>query len=95
MAAGPFVDRLVALFTDREDARAVGRAFLATHPAEADRARLLAALAGLEQIQTPTGLRQAFAGFRERDFQAGDIVIVDGWVLARCEARLCALVALS
>jgi hypothetical protein len=30
-----------------------------------------------------------------QDFARGDTVLIDGWVLARTECRLCALVALS
>jgi hypothetical protein len=29
------------------------------------------------------------------DFRRADTVVVDGWILARTEARLCALIALS
>lgn len=31
---------------------------------------------------------------RDRDFRDDDLVIIDGWLLARTEARLMALVAL-
>jgi hypothetical protein len=32
---------------------------------------------------------------RRHDFAAGDTVIIGGWILARTEARLCALATLA
>jgi len=45
-----------------------------------------------------TGAHDLIAFFQDRfadDFERGDTVTVDGWVLSRSEARLCALCALS
>ena len=45
-----------------------------------------------------TGAHDLIAFFRDRfvdDFERGDTVTVDGWVLSRTEARLCALCALA
>lgn len=73
-----------------DSARAVGRAYLATAPAEA-------ALAA-EALGPLLAARPLWPVLRRRigeDFTSGDTVMVDGWVLARTEARLCALCALT
>lgn len=67
----------------RESARIVGRAYLARFPQDADPVRLRCALAG-----PPLAERV------RRDFERGDVVQLDGWVLSRSEARRCALEAL-
>lgn len=40
-------------------------------------------------------IRAAFRLKREHDFRLGDVVIIDGWILARSEASLCALGCLT
>lgn len=39
----------------------------------------------------PRSLRRALASIALRDFERADVVLVDGWVLARSEARLYAV----
>jgi hypothetical protein len=39
-------------------------------------------------------LRQALAAIAREDLRRADVTVVDGWVLARCEARLYAIAAL-
>ena len=82
-----------ARLRDPEAARALGLAYLSEHPGERDPGFLHAAtLKGVG-----AGAR-ALRRLRERcreDFARGDTVRIDGWVLARTECRLCALVALS
>jgi hypothetical protein len=86
-----------------ESARVVGRAYLATHPDEADPVQLLAAIEAAggigrsvaRQPIDPTALARAVAGAVRDDFLDRRTVRVDGWVLARTEARLCALAALT
>lgn len=92
--AGNIVD---ALWSRKGSARKVGEQYLAQAPEDADPDRLAAALfdgdpgdvSSLEQLRGHIDRRRA------RDFETGDTVIVDGWVLARTEARLCALSALA
>lgn len=72
---------------DRQAARAIGNAYLEHHPAEKSGLRLRLALADVDA--------QNVSDIVQRDFAAGRIVYVDGWALARTEARLCALVAMS
>ncbi|HTO82362.1 MAG TPA: hypothetical protein VMQ73_09010 [Methylomirabilota bacterium] len=86
-----------ALFRDRPSAERIGRRYLASLTAEPDRNAILAASPRLDRAlaapveQTARQLRQAIAV----DFRHGDVAVVDGWVLAKSEAHLCALVALG
>lgn len=91
-------DAVATLWSDTGSACRVGRSYLAQVPEDADRDRLVAILFGEKgaHARMPAeALRARFARARQRDFEAGDTVIVDGWVLARTEARLCALTALA
>ena len=70
-------------------ARVLGQAYLQKSPAEAD-AQTLIRLLGGDPVTRET-LRARIA----RDIEDGDLVNVAGCFMARTEARLCALVALS
>ena len=91
---------LDALLRHRAGAERIGRRYLAMLPADADRSRLLtmspmlghALRAVREGPEAAVALLQQ--GIRE-DFGRADTVIIDGWVLAATEARLCAVVALA
>ena len=85
---------LIGLFSDQDAPRAVGRRYLEMYFHEGDRAWLLKALIGAARPQSPEALRTELASRRRHDFWEGNIVIVDGWVLSRTEARACALTAL-
>jgi hypothetical protein len=93
-------DRLAALFPAASLA-AIGHAYLATRPDVADLAGVLAALGekipALEGSETPSdqGLRHLLDARTRADFRVGDVVHVNGWVLARTEALLCGYVALT
>lgn len=73
---------------DFESAAAVGRRYLETLPRDNDRAALRAELIPLLE-------HDGLARIREREFAAGETVILGGWVLTRTEARICALAALA
>jgi hypothetical protein len=82
------------LFADPEAARLVGARYLCGHGDEASPARLHALLfAG-----APPSSAICFAGWmverRSFEFGSEDVVVVAGWLLARSEARLCALLNL-
>jgi hypothetical protein len=86
------------LLDDRTHARALGGSYRAQFPAESDPAVLtrlvLAAVAphaGGEQSLRRERLLPAFDRCVRAEFGAGDTLRLDGWVLARTEARLCAL----
>ncbi len=84
-AAGPPADGVVAL----------GKAYLETHPREADTRFLLARLPGIDTTQ---GLRPQLPNLSPaitEDFRSGRVVTVQGWQLARTEARAAAAVALG
>ena len=92
-AAGASGRALAARLRDPAAARALGAVYLSQHPEERDLAFLHAAtLAGAGE--GAQGVRALRARCRD-DFQRGDTVLIERWVLTRTECRLCALVALS
>ena len=94
-AQGPAA-RLVGIFRHQESARAVGRAYLRLAPEEADPARLLALIhPGDAAALAEAELRRAVAARQREDFACRRTVLLDGWVLSRTEARLCALAELT
>lgn len=87
-----------ALEGDIATARYIGRQYLAMVPEEADVDRLIGLLAkgaGGENPMAASGWRQHIARVRQDEFASSETVLVDGWILARCEARVCALTALG
>jgi hypothetical protein len=76
-----------------DELRRVGRRYLEVVPAENDDAALVRELrtAGLdpERLDVPTGLRAAAA----RDYAAGAVLLLDGWLISRTEGRYAALIA--
>lgn len=91
---------LAALVGRRESAERVGRRYLAMLPADIDRSHLLKTSPTLRRALRATPREPQVAARLLRhgiddDFRRADTVVVDGWVLARTEARLCALIALS
>lgn len=72
--------------------RQQGESYLAAHPDEADREQLL-------QLLVPSGwATNALPGLVtnvKRDWMSHNVTTVNGWVLARTEARLCALIFLT
>jgi hypothetical protein len=89
--------RLVALFTDPGSARTIGLAYLRTvGEAEASPERLVQAISGAsEAVMASSELKRVIGARIRSDFAEGAIVTVDGWMLSRTEARLCALAALA
>lgn len=90
--------RLEKVLPDAASARALGSAYLARHPEQADAAALARqVMALLAPYAPPTAAGQALADalarLRASDFRRGDIVDLDGWVLSRSEVTVCALVA--
>lgn len=81
-------------------ARLVGRHYLALVPEEHSAAALRSALFDGADFEDggPAGverLRAHIHGRRRQDFAAGDTLVVGGWLIARTEARLCALSVLA
>ena len=83
--------RLATWFTDPSEARRLGQIYLTDHPTE---------LGGVRRLVESLG-PQAHADSVERrlralvdaDFSARETVMVDGWLLARTEARVYAFLA--
>jgi hypothetical protein len=94
--------KIIDLFSDKTSARVIGSHYLSQNPAEASVNALIEKLS----VDLP-GVRAGFAGqphaslaelFAQRvrrEFESGSVVRIQGWVLSVCEARLCALAALS
>jgi hypothetical protein len=96
-------DLFLSWINCKKSAAAVGRRYLELAPGEADIAGLVASLTeALARFPSasdysPLPNRWVKADLTiaiHRDFEREDVVLVDGWMLARTEARLCALVAL-
>ena len=82
------------IFKDISAPRAIGAKYLETHPSETDVDFLVTKIFG---NAPPTVPRELASRLRERckaDFHDNNIVVLDGWILARSEARACALTSL-
>lgn len=98
----PLSTRLTALLRNQHSARLVGLAYLRLAPEETNREvlciKLLRALTLTDRtLRTAdiAGLRRRVSSVVRRDFQQEQIVELDGWIISRTEARLCALAALG
>jgi len=75
---------------------AAGKAYLALRPMENDPDKLKAILLPSNRQPADVNTITGYLSVRvKNDFKAGDTVTVSGWVLARTEARQCALFYLS
>jgi hypothetical protein len=100
-AAASRAGQLRALIREPVLARMLGRAYRAQYPEEAEAAtltRLLWRDLGLSDVPGPQAnapsREQLWAALETRvraQFGGGDSVQIQGWMLARTEARLCAL----
>ena len=84
--------RLHDILTDLDAARDLGRHYLTVFPEEARLVRLTEGLLTVEALKNSEAFVERIAALRVRDFENDDTVSVDGWILARAEARVCALV---
>jgi hypothetical protein len=76
------------------DAAEVGRRYLDSNAGEADRERLADLLT--ENLDPSAGdLTQQMMAAVRNDFRLGQTVTVDGWLLSRTEARICAIAYLA
>jgi len=93
--SGPLGDRLrysgAGFFRDLTALRRLGAIYLAAHPEERSRALLSQLLIAGDDGTIPSRLLSAVA----RDWSSNHVTVVDGWLLARTEARLCALLHLE
>ena len=78
----------------------LGQRYLLLHPEECSAERLAYLLSGRRFVNATEifdcrELRQSVCQQRDEDFRSGNVVLIDGWVLARTEARLFALTAIE
>jgi hypothetical protein len=97
----PLPSKLASFFLHKQSAKNIGLEYLKVAPMEADISLLSNLICSFDGDYRVELLHADSGGFRELlrqrlcvDFEQGDIVIVNGWLLAATEARLCALTAL-
>jgi hypothetical protein len=85
-----------------QSAKRIGLAYLRIHPEEASEVRLTTAVPDLpiltRALNAAPDLASVFCILDDvvrADFAAGEIVKCDGWILAKSEARVCALLTLQ
>ena len=85
------------MWRDPGAVRTVGRRYLELAGNETDRARLSDLIFGNAELPDMSfwSLQRHIAAGRARDYAAGDTIMLDGWILSRTEARLCALCSLA
>jgi hypothetical protein len=92
-----FETQLQRLFSTPRHAIDLGRRYLQLHPEKASRVALMGDLVGHNDDSSMGNhpLANLVAYWQERDFHEGVVVVLDGWVLARAEVSLCALLFLT
>jgi hypothetical protein len=75
---------------DAASLRRLGALYLARHPPERDLTHLTRVLLGAHAMPEMSALFESVA----RDWRSHDVALLDGWLLARTEARVCALLHL-
>jgi hypothetical protein len=97
---GPAQRALVSVFSDRRRARSLAQAYRDSTPAERwSAASLTRAILGptptsAVAAMTPAMLHHFIAERIRVDFSENNTVCLEGWILSKTEARLCALAAL-
>jgi hypothetical protein len=93
------VGRVKEFFSDPDGAREVGLRYLTLYPNENGTESLMKELAnGMgknSNAGNPDLLKNWLARKIKKDFREDNIVIVDGWVLARTEAQACSITCFS
>lgn len=74
---------------------AIGRRYLELYPREAEASLLSRKLLLGTSGADPGSVRAVVRRRIRRDLRCGEVVRIDGWLLARSECRACALVALA
>lgn len=83
-------------FTHYESAVNLGQYYLTLFPEEANYDWLTRTILPDWSTQRDSQiLKQTLKIQRQKDFYEGNTVMLDGWILSRTEARLCALLALT
>lgn len=85
---------LDSIIADQRAARTIGSLYLGAYPEENDLDRLSGELMEAAAEGDSRIVRRRIQELRVRDFTREDTVVLNGWVLARVEARVCALFTL-
>jgi hypothetical protein len=85
---------LALAFRQRQSAIAIGRRYLSCYPGDPLPHRLAEALSRASTEDAAAARRALLARVRN-DFERGDTVLLDGWVLSCSECRACAALALA
>jgi hypothetical protein len=85
---------LALVFRQRQSAIAIGRRYLSCYPGDPLPHRLAEALSRASTEDEAAARRALLARVRY-DFERGDTVLLDGWVLSCSECRACAAFALA
>ena len=88
-------DALTTLSRMRDRSVAIGQRYLRDHPDIGDRTRVLTRLRSRFGPPPSSAPGPTLEQRIRKDFAVGDVVAVDGWLLSRTEADLCALLALA
>ena len=89
-----FKRQLGALFSNVDDAKQIGERYLTLNPHEADLGVLLDG-AGITSVDSIKAMKHSISERRKQDFLRGDTIVLDGWILARSEVYVCAILAIS
>jgi hypothetical protein len=88
----PLMRDLRELFADIDAALGIGEAYLNSCTSHDLTARLLHG-AGVEPRRPWRVNKADFQALRDKDFEASDTILVQGWLMARAEVCACALLA--
>lgn len=83
------------LFTHHDSAISLGKHYLALFPEEANYNWLMKQTLPSSTYTDLQTLKQILKTQRQQDFYESNTVMLEGWILSRTEARLCALLALT
>jgi hypothetical protein len=88
---------LLTVLDDRASAAVIGRRYLLNNRQEADSEWLASQLKKKlgEGPWSPSSFKEKMAETLKQEFGHGETVRVDGWVISRTEARLCAIAAIA
>jgi hypothetical protein len=88
-----WLEQCAGLSPSFDRAAPIGRRYLAMTPAERDPA-LLASRIAARVSGKGTDFPAAVASAVSRDFESGNVVTIDGWMLSRTEAQICGLASM-
>jgi len=90
--SGGISAQLRSWFADSDEARRLGRLYLKAHPTESAEADGVIAALGRHGAHRDS-LERRLGALVDADFAARRTVVLDGWLLARTEARVYAVLA--